>query len=469
MKSRPSRKTFRARLDELINTLREEIMTGRRPSGSFLPSEKDFAEQYSLSNQSVRKGLEILAGEGLIVKIPRVGNRVADLAANRTATIKLGYHPTVVHETMIHYLLSLFQSHCPHIHVQIVPLTSFSCDTLRQYMDNGMLDVVTMNMTGFGEFREKGCLDYLLPQEPEPDIYPFLQEGFTEQGSLLVKPFVFSPVILCYNRNHFMERRLAPPDSSWDWGQLFDAADRLQIPNERMGLYIHMASPNRWPVFLLQSGASFAEVATGASLRESPMMEAIRMTRELVSRRLPPMPVGVGQGDTERLLLQGKASMIVTSYFNLNYLKDGDVPYEVAPLPRFKNASTLLLNIGLAVNRRAGHPEAAGELVRFLTSFRAQQLIRRNTLSIPARKAAAEWTDRETMYRPARFQIFREMIPDYRRIDDLHLRQGELSILYEELQLYWSGLENDDTFCSRLLQRLNQSREHRSPATARLP
>lgn len=78
MTSKPSRTTFRQRLDEMVTVLRDDIITGRRAAGDYLPSEVALAEQFQLSKNSVRKGLERLVEEKLIEKVPRVGNRIAD-------------------------------------------------------------------------------------------------------------------------------------------------------------------------------------------------------------------------------------------------------------------------------------------------------------------------------------------------------------------------------------------------------
>ncbi|MDF2662047.1 MAG: GntR family transcriptional regulator, partial [Paenibacillus sp.] len=76
MENKEVRKSPRERLSDMVNRLRDDIITGKRPSGEYLPSEKALTELFGLSNQSVRKGLEQLVGEGLLEKIPRVGNKV---------------------------------------------------------------------------------------------------------------------------------------------------------------------------------------------------------------------------------------------------------------------------------------------------------------------------------------------------------------------------------------------------------
>ncbi|GIQ66946.1 hypothetical protein PACILC2_55140 [Paenibacillus cisolokensis] len=49
MSDKPSRTTFRKRLDEMVSQLREEIVAGKRAIGEFLPSEQALGEQFQLS------------------------------------------------------------------------------------------------------------------------------------------------------------------------------------------------------------------------------------------------------------------------------------------------------------------------------------------------------------------------------------------------------------------------------------
>lgn len=63
-----SRKTFKSRLNFMVKRLRADILSGVYRQGEFLPSEKELVSQFQLSNKSVRKGLEQLIAEQLIVR-----------------------------------------------------------------------------------------------------------------------------------------------------------------------------------------------------------------------------------------------------------------------------------------------------------------------------------------------------------------------------------------------------------------
>lgn len=458
MEHKAERKSSRERLNEMINRLRDEILTGKRHNGEYLPSEKALAEQFQLSNQSVRKGLDILVAERFIEKIPRVGNKVIGSREASAATVRFGFHYSVIEEAGLLRLIDMFQDANPGIQVQTVPMPSASFHYIGSYFEGGILDAVLMNYTDFQDCLENGGKELLAPIEPNPDLYPFLAEAFAFEGGPLVRPFMFSPLLLAYNRAHFAETGVSEPDSSWTWRDLIRAAERLAVPGERVGFHFDFYSANRWPLLLLQSGARFERGIEGAiRLCGTRMMEALRAVRE-IKRELASLSDVAATGESERMLAKGKASMIVTSFFYLNYLRDKPVPFDVAPVPHFGTPRSLLLATGLAVNRRSKDKEAAVRLIEFLTSTEAQTFIRKQTYSLPALKPAAEWIGEEKLYRPSRFSLFRETIPGFRFFTELGIGAGELSRLNRDLKLYWAGLDSEEAVCAQIESWSRESR-----------
>ncbi|PYI54910.1 extracellular solute-binding protein [Paenibacillus flagellatus] len=452
MNASKSRKSPRERLNAMVGRLRDEIAAGQRRAGEFLPSEKALAEQFELSNQSVRKGLDILVAEGCIEKIPRVGNKVVAPERSSVTTIKFGFHSSVIGEASLLQLIDMFQEANPHIRVQPVPMTSSSFHYIGQYFGGGLLDAVMMNYTDFRDCLESGGRDWLEPLPRNPELYSFLSDAFASDGLQLLQPFIFSPLLLAYNRAHFAEKGVSEPDSSWTWRDLIRTAQRLAVPNERVGFLFDLDSANRWPLLLLQSEATFERRADGSfRLDGTRMMETLRTVRD-IKRDLSLLSEGVPAGEPERMLAKGKASMIVTSFFYLNYLQNESVPFDVAPVPHFGKPMSLLLAIGLAVNRQSNpkEKEAAARLLDYLTAKQAQTFVRRQTYSLPALRQAAEWVGEETMYRPSRFSLFRETIPGFRLFTELGIGAEELYRLNRELKLYWAGLESDRSLCAEI-------------------
>jgi GntR family transcriptional regulator len=69
----------------LVQTLRQEIVTGKLPAGGQLPTEGVLAKQYGFSRETVRKALSRLEREGLIRREQGVGSFVNELHPDAAA------------------------------------------------------------------------------------------------------------------------------------------------------------------------------------------------------------------------------------------------------------------------------------------------------------------------------------------------------------------------------------------------
>lgn len=448
-----NRKSAQGQLEDMVHTLREEILQGTHKSGEYLPSEKTLAARFGIGNLTVRRGLEQLVDERLIEKIPRVGNRVVSPAEAGIVTLQFAYHGSLVREAVIERLLADFHQIHPHIRVQTFNIASHNYyPMVRELIDRDAIDVFTINYNNYREMDQHGGLGLLEPLEPNPYLYPFLFDAFKHGGKVLVQPLIFSPLVLCYNRAHFLELGLGEPDSSWSWEYLLDVADRLAAGRDRLGFFCHIASINRWVVFLIQNGAILER---GPSGRLEPpderLLQTLRMMRELVKHmnKSPVKLSGIGML-AEELFFEGRASMIMTTYYNLNHALRDQIPYELATLPALENPLTTLHTIGLSVVKESKVKESAKLLIDYLTSERAQLQIRRHTLSIPAHKIAAEWQGSEGGYRPSRFELYRDIIPNMRLYSALNASDDELNGIYRAVRLYMAGAEEEEAMLERL-------------------
>jgi GntR family transcriptional regulator of arabinose operon len=67
--------------EKIFDVLRSGIRSGQYQVGDRVPSEKELADEYNVSRITSKRALELLAGEGLIVRRPGRGSFVADPAA----------------------------------------------------------------------------------------------------------------------------------------------------------------------------------------------------------------------------------------------------------------------------------------------------------------------------------------------------------------------------------------------------
>jgi len=444
--SKPDRKTFAERSNRLIAFIRTSLANGTYKVGDYLPSELALAEQFALSKNSVRAAMERLVEEGLIRKVPRVGTQVA--AVGRPNALRVGLYPSLYGDAMMDELLALYRSERPGVAVEAVTLPYSNPESIRQLLAYGVLDVALINNLDYLYFKERDALSLFEPYAPEEAAFPFLNKLFAEPtGRVRLRPFVFSPVILCYNRDHFREAGAFEPDGGWTWEDLRDASRKLAGAN-RYGLFFHLSSNNRWPIFLLQRGVSFDRSDGGPPTPKPPFgLEALRDVRELVHEDgLFPLMLSFGLHDVELLFKQEKASIILTTYYRLNELSDAPFSFDVAQLPRTEDGrgDTLLLCTGVGVSASSGQKEEAERLANFLLSRRAAASIRRGTFTLPADKRAADEIAPERPNAPRRFEIYREMIPHFATYDRLGLSVQELETFGKCLEQYFSKLADEE-------------------------
>src|ERR1700680_2335089 len=54
----------------IAEKLKEQILEGKLPEKAKLPSERQLSQQYGVSRMTVRRALEVLEGEGLVIRHP---------------------------------------------------------------------------------------------------------------------------------------------------------------------------------------------------------------------------------------------------------------------------------------------------------------------------------------------------------------------------------------------------------------
>lgn len=456
--SESSRRTFHSRLNQLIEQLRKDITSGMYEKGSYLPPEKTLAKQFKLSNKSVRKGLDELVAEKWIEKVPRVGSLV--IYSGPTVSVKskvkliMGCYPNDERSIKLSLLLKDYVLEHPHVQVETVSLQSESniIDTLCPALDHGLVDLFTLKDRHFQELVEAGFLSKLKKQSYKEHIYPFLNNAFTKENELYAQPLIFSPLILAYNRQHFREAGMMEPEVGWTWHDAIHYASQLSMPDQRYGIHFQILLEERWPVFLLQS-ANISSDDEGMSEIGDKWLEGLRLCKNMIrNQRIFPSHLYNSSRDVGTLFLQGLTSMIMTSYDSLNRFATSDLDYDISSLPYINEPNTLLFTTGIAVNHLSEHNEFAQSLANYLASPRAQQLIRKNTLSIPSSKLAAESPDdmEDDLNRPAKFHLYRELIPGFRRFNDLHLTASSLHSLREVLKKYWTDLISEQQLCEEI-------------------
>ncbi|MEF3304765.1 extracellular solute-binding protein [Paenibacillus sp. GYB003] len=448
MRRRPTKEQFQQQLERMVGELRGDIMDGRLAPGDNLPPEKALAARFGMSNNSVRAGLEQLVREGWIEKIARVGNRVA--AARPPVKLKLVCNWMPFRNLQLSRLLDDFRRQYPWILVEAVATGGNPGYEANDGTLSG--DVVMLENFQFQYVAETGGHELLEALPVKPELYPQATDTFTVEGRLYMQPLIFSPIVLCYNKAHFRENGMLEPDGSWTWDDLMRAAEKLSDGKGRYGFCFHVPSKNRWPVFLLQSGERFEwDGGRLRSLRGTKLLEGMKVCKRIIrNRKAFPMYLSENHDDIDRMFLEGKVSMTLSSYMGMNGWKQSDIEFDVSPVPRIDEMRTLVISLGIGVGRGTKHKEEALLLIDFLTSEHAQNVIRRTTFSIPSLGTVHLNANDAEGYRPSRYMMFREIMSSLRPHNALNVSHDAMGKMENELKAYWADLLDEDELCDRL-------------------
>ncbi|GAA3405763.1 extracellular solute-binding protein [Paenibacillus hodogayensis] len=461
MRRRPTKEQFHMQLEQMVSALRNEILDGQLLPNDYLPPEKALAERFGMSNNSIRAGLEQLVSEGWIEKIPRVGNRVT--AARPPVKLKLLCNFAPFRNLQLTRLLDGFHRLYPWISVEAVPTQGspgFGTD------DRTLpADAVLLENYQFQDIAENRDHERLEPLIEKPGLYAQATDMFRYEGLLYMQPLIFSPIVLCYNKAHFRENGMLEPDGSWTWDDLMRAAEQLTDGKGRYGFCFHVPSKNRWPVFLLQSGERFEwDGGRLRSLYGTKLLEGMKMCKRIIhNRKAFPMYLSENHDDIDRMFLEGKVSMTLSSYMGMNGWKESDIEFDVSPIPRLDEMRTLLISLGIGISRESAHKEETLMLVDYLVSEQAQQLISRTTLSIPTlgtlhMNEHAEDKNEANGRRPSRYMMFREIMSSFRPHEALNVSHDAIRKMEGELKAYWADLLDEDELCDRLGHLLSTDR-----------
>jgi multiple sugar transport system substrate-binding protein len=474
--ARPTRVEFNYRLRFIVDELRGQIHNGLLQPNSFLPSELKLGEQYKLNKQSVRHALDQLVHEGLVTKIRRVGNRVnepskwlagkegVELCASTSfvtessvhtsqTVVRFAYHSTLLYQVPLQSLVDSFEQAHQGVQVIMIP-TTFPFE----FADHGLVDVFTITTWDvMKRWGQPGSLDHLTPityeEAADPKLYDsFLNPSSADNENLIAMPFAFSPIVLCYNRTHFRECGLDEPDHSWTWYTLLKAALLITQKLDIWGFATHIQSINRWPVFLLQNGFRFRPEDPNWRASDDPLLwESLRVARDLIHKQNRPISLMTeDSSDAEQLFLEGKASMILTTYFGMSRFLESDLDYAIAPLPALSNADTLLVSTGLSIIKTSEQQELSRKFIEHLCSFESQAQIRRQTLTLPAHRQALALTDNLLGNRPSREETYSNIWSRCRHYADLKLDAHTMEAIRHELKSYWAQLEDEVKASERL-------------------
>lgn len=198
-----------------------------------------------------------------------------------------------------------------------------------------------------------------------------LMEGQYFGGELYALPIAFSTKVLYYRTDLIEE---APTT----WEELLEAAQRVTEEHDMFGIGIpgaaHVGTVQQFHNFLYQAGGDFFDEEGRVSLETPEAERALRFYTELYTEHgVTPNPIEFNREELPTLFGQGRVAMIMNGPWARTIADvepgDPDMPYATAVLPCDSRCGGIQGADSLVIPANSGDPEAAYQLIDYLTSF----------------------------------------------------------------------------------------------------
>lgn len=320
-------------------------------------------------------------------------------------------------------IVARFEALHPHIKVELIPITNRVDEQLVRLLAGLPLDILYLNPNFFGYFVRQGFLEDLRPYVtrdgfPLDQLYPALVAQMGDGDHLYAMPFELTSIAMLYNESLFSEAGLAAPprewnSDAWNWSVFREYATRLTRDVDNDG------TPDRWGVGLIlgaldqivypwvfANGGSVFDVATGAfRLSEPAAAEALQFLADLLTRDRVAIGPWVGLGhftsETVAMLPFGRWLSPI-----------GDVPFDwnVIPLPKGKQAASMIVWLAYGMSSTSQHKDEAWEFLKFLVSEEPQLLNAARGQALSVLSPLAAHPDLRFAEPAGHYQVFAEAI-----------------------------------------------------------
>ncbi|MFD0867616.1 Uncharacterized HTH-type transcriptional regulator yurK [Chlamydia abortus] len=452
---------------QLANILREQIWSGFIKPGQYLMSENELCKYYGMSRTSVRKSLEQLAKEGLVIKRVGQGTIVAPdlkIPESKQKVLRiLATSPSHYIEHCMPYVLEEFKRRYPNVEVKLLnfPTPDF-WESVRASSELGMKpDLFFVTNRQLAELENPELVLDLsdVLKDSLPSIYPKLIEAFRTGDRLTAAPVTFSTVYLAYNPQLFERYGVPAPTANWTREDFMRTARQLTLDTDGDGIvdqygFSLSSSISRWPVIAMQNGVFFNEETTKEGL-----LRTLQFLHDILFRNRSASLYQFSRLLNSEAFAMQKAAMILATSIELAGLRSLPLPFEplVAPLPFGECKSTLLVSNSLLIPADAGDKELAVEFLKTVYSAELQEQVGRSTgfLSVfePVNRKLWDKSYLESLNMTGdqinHSYFLHELFADYNLIEELEA----------EMEMFWAGMESASSFAARLYEMI-KTRDH---------
>jgi multiple sugar transport system substrate-binding protein len=297
-------------------------------------------------------------------------------------------------------------------------------------------ELFLINYRFFGQFAAKGALEELEDRMEDSDAFaesdfyaPALDAfRFGDGDKITCLPQNASSLVVYYNRDLFSKYGVEEPKAGWTWDDFTDAAVKLTKDTDGDGKTdIYGAGIEtqliRLAPFLWSNGANLVkDDLSGFDLGTPEAAEVLDEFFKLrVNYQVIPTEEEVESEEDEARFMNGRTAMLFESRRAVPGLRTVTAfDWDAAPLPRFKEAASILHSDAYCMPKAASNKEAAWRFIEFALGEEGQRIASESGRTVPSLKSVAEseaFLDPDK--KPKNSQVFLDALDNMRAVPSI--------------------------------------------------
>lgn len=352
-----------------------------------------------------RAGSQELASGNRYVPCPDQTNTSAALPEHGQVTLTVsGATSSPVEDALVQQNLRRFESTHPTIKINWSPIPGDYATKMRANIaSNTVPDVFYLLPEMSSKYISAGKLLNLSPYMARDHLkaalyYPSLLKPFVcSNGQIYGLPKDWSSLGVFYNPQMFHASGITAPGPGWRWQDMQNDAQKLTknagTPDAIYGTVL-TADLSRWGAFLhALDGSILNRDGTEAAFNSSQGVRALQFYESFFKKRTGAQPTTVGAPWSGDAFGKQRAAMVIEGSWLIPYLHATypNTPYSIAPLPLAPNGQrgNLAFTNAWAAYASTQHPEAAWELVQYMTGANVQESQLNAGFALPTLKSLA--------------------------------------------------------------------------------
>ncbi|RMG94701.1 MAG: sugar ABC transporter substrate-binding protein [Chloroflexi bacterium] len=373
-------------------------------------------------------------------------------------------------------LVTAFQNTHPDIRIEVTHIPSprdYRTRLATEFAAGTPPDITLMNYRRYAAFAASDLLEPLGPYLAQStriqptDFYPITIQAFTWQGTIMCIPQNISSLVVYYNQDLFDKAGLPYPSADWTWDDFVNTALVLTRDDDgdgRIDQYGLGVSPSlfRLAPFIWQNNGPLVdnpEHPTKLTLTRFPALEALQWFVDLRQvHGVVPDRIEEAAQDSESRFVAGTTAMYLNSRRGTpTYRQIKTFRWDVAPLPRGKQAAGILHSDAYCLSRTAPHKDAAWTFIEFANSPEGQAIIAQSGRTVPSLIQVAESAAfLDPTQPPANSQVWLDTIPTLKTVPVISTWEEIEKIASEEIERAFYGDITAETAASLAVTRTEE-------------